>query len=113
MTEQERYRFDLQGYLVVPDALDGEQLAALNALMDERLERDVPPAASTHRFISLLEWGRPYLDLIDNPRVSPYLAELLGERFRLDHDYADVIRAGRGPIGTTLHGGATPYDALY
>lgn len=110
MTEQERYLFDLQGFLVVPDALDAEQLAALNAVLDEHLQAETPPDTRTHRFIGLLGWGKPYTDLIDNPRITPYLEELLGERFRLDHDYADIIRVGKGPIGTTLHGGATPFD---
>jgi len=113
MTEQEIYLFDLQGYLVVPNALSAEEVAALNAIMDEHLARAMEPGAHTHRFGGLLEWGRPYLDLIDNARITPYLTELLGPSFRLDHDYADVIRAGKGPIGTTLHGGATPYNALY
>src|SRR5205823_7751477 len=113
LTEQEKYLFDLQGYLVVPNALDAGEVAALNAIMDDRLARDVSPDAHTHRFGRLLEWGQPYLDLIDHPRIVPYLEELLGPQFRLDHDYADVIRSGKGPIGTTLHGGATPYDALY
>ena len=57
--------------------------------------------------------GQPCIDSIDLPCIVPYLAELLGERFRLDHDYADLIRAGKGPIGTTLHGGATPYDVVH
>ena len=33
-----------------------------------------------------------------------------GHGFRLDHDYADLIRHGKGPIGTKLHGGAVPFD---
>lgn len=110
MTEQERYLFDLQGFLVVPNALDSEQIAALNALMDERLAEEAGTDARTHRFGQVLAWGKPCLDLIDNPRIVPYLSDLLGEQFRLDHDYADVIRSGKGPIGTTLHGGATPFD---
>lgn len=113
MNEQERYLFDLQGFLTVPDALDAGELAALNAGMDSHLAQEAPPDANTHRFIGLLDWGQPYLDLIDNPRILPYLEALLGPNFRLDHDYADVIRSGKGPIGTTLHGGATPYDPLY
>ena len=115
VTDEERYLFDLQGYVVVPDALDAEQLAGLNALMDARLARDAEPGATRHRFYDvgdggLLAWGAPYLALIDNPRVAPLLDEFLGEGWRLDHDYADVIRSGHGPIGATLHGGNTPYD---
>ena len=42
--------------------------------------------------------------------VEPCLQEVLGERFRLDHVYADIICAGTGPIGANLHGGGTPFD---
>lgn len=111
MTEQERFLFDLQGYLVIQNALDATQVAALNALLDDHLAREVAQDATTHRFGRLLTWGQPYLDLIDNPRVLPYLEEVIGRNVRLDHDYADVIRTGRGPIGNTLHGGAITDDA--
>ncbi len=110
MNEHERYLFDLQGYLTVPDALTPGQLRQLNALIDEQIARHMPPERQTHRFGRLLSWGKPCLDLIDNPRITPYLTALLGERFRLDHDYADVIRSGLSPIGATLHGGGTPFD---
>lgn len=110
MNEQERYLFDLQGFLVVPDALTPEQVEELNATMDEHIAAETEPEMRTHRFGRLLSWGSACRNLIDNPRIVPYLEELLGSKFRLDHDYADVIRAGKGPIGTTLHGGATPFD---
>src|ERR1051326_3468493 len=110
MTEQEMYLFDLQGYLTVPNALNAAQLAALNALLDEHLAQEAEQDAPSHRFVGLLGWGKPYRDLIDNSTLVPYLETLLGANFRLDHDYADVIRTGKGPIGTTLHGGSTPHN---
>ena len=110
MTEQERYLFDLQGFLAVPHALDAEEVIELNAVMDEHIAQGTEPDMRTHRFGRLLSWGKAYRDLIDNPRIVPYLEELLGPKFRLDHDYADIIRHGKGPIGTRLHGGATPFD---
>jgi len=113
MTDNERYLFDLQGFLVVPNALDGAWLSELNAILDQHIAECVAPDANTHRFGGLLAWGRPYVDLLDNPVIYPYLEELLGPGFRLDHEYADIIRTGKGPIGTTLHGGATPYDPVY
>lgn len=110
MNQQERFLFDLQGFLVVPNALNAEELARLNAAVDEEIEQNTGPDMRTHRFGGLLARGTTFHFLIDNPRITPYLDELLGENFRLDHDYADVIRTGKGPIGTTLHGGATPFD---
>ena len=109
MNEQERYLFDLQGFLVVPDALSATEVDELNAIMDAKIDANVPADANTYRFFgTLLDWGPAYRSLIDNPRVLPYLETIMGPNFRLDHDYADIIRAGKGPIGTTLHGGAVP-----
>ena len=79
-------------------------------MLDEHIAAECPPDMRTHRFVPLLDWGRDYRDLIDNPAVTPCVAELLGEQFRLDHVYLDVIRSGEGPIGTRLHGGAIPFN---
>ena len=110
MNENEQYLFDLQGYIAVPNALDKEQLEDLNALLDKHIEQECASDRPAHRFGGLLEWGKPYRDLIDNPSIVPYLDVILGERFRLDHLYADLIRSGTSPIGATLHGGGAPFD---
>lgn len=110
MNEQERFLFDLQGYLVVPNALSATDVAHLNAAMDTAIAQETDREMQTHRFGRLLSRGTTYHFLIDHPQITPYLEELLGPNFRLDHEYADVIRTGKGPIGTTLHGGATPFD---
>ena len=109
MNEKEQYLFDLSGYIVIPDALTKQQLAALNSEVDKRIETECGSDMRTHRFASLLDWNSDYRNLIDNKSVTPYLETLLGKGFRLDHEYLDVIRSGKGPIGTRLHGGATPY----
>lgn len=110
MDSTERYLFDLNGYLAVPGVLSADALAAINALMDERISRDVPADATTFRFGDVLDWGHEVRALIDHEPILPYLEEILGTGFRLDHDYADLIRSGKGPIGTKLHGGAVPFD---
>lgn len=111
MNEQEIYLFDLQGYITVPNALSAEQLETLNAIWDEQIEKELTPDTPTHRWGNIIDWGKPYLDLIDQPTIVPYLETILGKNFRLDHDYADLIRSGKSPIGSTLHGGGTPFDA--
>ena len=73
----------------------------------------MPEGETTHRFLDLLNWGKPYQDLVDNPSILTYLAELIGDPLRLDHVYLDVIRSGKGPIGATLHGGATPFSPTH
>jgi ectoine hydroxylase-related dioxygenase (phytanoyl-CoA dioxygenase family) len=110
MTHDEKYFFDLYGYLVVPNALSLEQVAELNAILDTQLAQHPEPNSHTFRFGKLLSWGAPYRRLIANPRITDYLDTLLGNPYRLDHDYLDVIRAGLGPIGATLHGGGATDD---
>lgn len=111
MNEIERYLFDLQGFLVVENALSLQQVADLNDVLDQQVAMHHEQQQPWTRFNHLLNFGKPFCDLIDNPRLTPYLTELLGENFRLDHDYVHIIRqAGTGPIGSELHGGGTPYD---
>lgn len=111
MNDHDLYLFDLQGFLTVPNALSTAQLKELNAILDEHVTQDVPPDAQSHRFGGLLDWGPAYRALINPPSITPYLEAFVNRQFRLDHVYADIIRGGRGPIGTRLHGGATPFDA--
>ncbi|MCY3659276.1 MAG: hypothetical protein OXG36_09675, partial [Caldilineaceae bacterium] len=61
MNGDERYLFDLQGFLVVEDALDANQLTALNDILDRRVEDEVAAEDHTHRFLDLLarlRWAR-------------------------------------------------------
>jgi len=109
MDDKEAYLFDLQGYLVVENALDERQVAQLDAVLEGRIAEDAAQEDSTHRFGGLLEWGKTYRDLIDNPTMVPYLEAVLGDQFRLDHVYLDVIRLGLSPIGANLHGGGAPF----
>ena len=110
MNEEEKYLFDLRGYLSIDGALDNHQLQALNDIWDQHIEDECSVNDTTRRFGQLLEWGQPFIDLIDNPSITPYLEVILGHQFRLDHIYADLIRSGNSPIGSRLHGGGTPFD---
>ena len=108
ITPEERFQFDLEGYLVVPGVLDSRELARLNGLADEVMsgEPDEGGLRSTGR---VSQWGPDFRDLIDHPRILPYLVEWLGPKFRIDHDYCIFMRTGtsRG----SLHGGPSPQSA--
>lgn len=118
MDEYEKYAFDLRGYLVVRNALTPEQVASLSDRLEEaraaseksayyfgsdrtRYATDDAPAWSTP---SMLEWGGAYLDLIDLPSIAPYLQTLLGDHYRLDHDYIKM-HDEEHPGRLYLHGG--------
>jgi len=111
MNDEERYLFDLQGFLVIPHALTVENLATLNATIDDYVGQQADPAKPWLRQDGLLGWGACFRDLIDPEPIAPYLQALLGNGYRLDHDYLHIIhQPGPGPIGSELHGGGTPYD---
>ena len=67
MDQHEKYLYDLQGYITVPDALDADQLRRLNEEVDRHIEAECPSDMTTHRFFDTIDWGGPLLELIDNP----------------------------------------------
>ena len=109
MDEHEAYLFDLEGFLALEGALSASEVAELDDLLETRIQADVPADADTHRFEYPFDWSPAVRRLIDHDRLRPYLETILGEAYRLDHDYADLIRRGKGPIGCFLHGGGTPH----
>lgn len=116
MNEQEKYLFDLRGYVVVKQALSPAQVKDLSDRLETeraieggrlfgsdrtqfRQDEDRAWSAS-----SLLEWGGTYIDLIDLPTIAPYLETLLGTNYRLDHDYIHIVSPdNRAKL--YLHGG--------
>lgn len=108
MTDEERYLFDLNGYLVVKNAVAPAALARLNEWLDGQGERLDPTGKGTIKPGGTLLWGPEFRALLDNPVVLPYLRELLGDGLRLDHEYA--IFSKQENAGLALHGGGAPYD---
>jgi hypothetical protein len=95
--EMMQYQFDLQGYLVIENVLSEAELAVLNALLDEN---NLPEDGKKNRFGSapdgagFLDWGKPFCDLMDHPRILPALRMRLGGSFRLDRLYGMCMDAG-------------------
>ena len=119
--ELQQYLFDLNGYLVVENALSAEEVATLNRLIDEQ---NLPPPDVSPRFGSaptlgssliapetfpesktlagraapvgsgFLNWGKPFCDLLDHPAIMPILRLRLGDAFRLDRLYGMYMRKG-------------------
>ena len=119
--ELQQYLFDLQGYLVIENALSPAEVAALNHLIDEQ---NLPPPEKSPRFGSaptlessllsrrtaadgtlnqaqvaavgagFLDWGKPFCDLLDHPSIMPVLRFRLGDAFRLDRLYGMYMLKG-------------------
>ena len=117
MNDQEKYLFDLRGYLVVKNALTAAEVAALANIFERDTEALNAGFAGSDRghplseesmawsSCSLLDYGGPFLDLVDTPKIIPYLEALLGQHYRLDHDYLKVDRRSGSRHGLYLHGG--------
>ncbi len=101
MTTEEKFLFDLQGYLIIKNVLTDNELDELNAIADGAYPYD--DEESARREAAILHWGEPFKKLIDHPRILPYLVELIGLTVRLDHDYCIFMRKGERRGG--LHGG--------
>ncbi|MBV7335841.1 phytanoyl-CoA dioxygenase family protein [Chloroflexi bacterium TSY] len=108
MNEVERYKFDVQGYLILEDVLTRDEVAELNHLIDSQNLPDPGLETRGARFGNYLTWGALFCTLLDHPTIMPYLKVILGDGFRLDHYYGIYMRAGTERLN--LHGGNTPYD---
>ncbi len=133
MNEEERYLFDLRGYLVVESVLNPEELRELNAYLDTLCWEEQSGSKHVHTGMDkdyvrrgnadplrgpvdlytglLCDWGPAFERLVKHARLHPYLVELLGEQYRLDQQYAILMKRGQETATThELHGGATPYQ---
>lgn len=107
MTPEEKFIFDLDGYLVVKGVLAADEVERLNTLADEAWPGEYDE--NNYRSSNVTTWGKAFLDLVDHPKLIPYFLELLGPKFRIDHDYSIFMRQGGKSGG--LHGG--PYGGVY
>ena len=90
LNDDERARFDAEGYLVVEGALSDAEVTALNAVLD-RL-RDANELASPERYagidqrvlhLGFITLDRAFMDLIDHPRLFPKVWGILGPNIYL------------------------------
>lgn len=102
MTPEEKFTFDLEGYLVVKNVLSQAEIDALNAIADREFP-DPYGETGLKRVSNISQWDRAYQNLFDHPNILPYQVALLGPKFRADHDYCIFMKKG-GQRGN-LHGG--------
>ena len=108
-TDQMRYFFDVNGYVVLPDVLGPEEVDHLNAVLDnQHLPTPGTDIASQRFRDEFLAWDQACRDLIDHAAVLPIITQLCGRHVRLDHAYGIIMSPNTGGLG--LHGGAVPFD---
>ncbi len=106
--ELQQYLFDLQGYLVIHNALGAAEVAELNRLIDAQR---LPSPRESIRFGSaagkhgpdhgFLNWGEPFCRLLDHEAILPILRLRLGDCFRLDRLYG--LRMQKGQTMGSMH----------
>ena len=75
LTPEEKFLFDLQGYLMIKNVLTPAEVAEMNRVADEKFPR--PDGTTGQRTSRVSLWGSPFQALIDHPRIVPYLLELI------------------------------------
>ena len=109
MNEEERYLFDLWGYVVIENVLSTDQLAILNHLIEQRNFPTPTEDIQSQRFGGFFDWEKDaFRHLLNHERITPLLREIIGSKFRLDHAYGILMT--KGNAGGNLHGGGEPYD---
>ena len=129
MSNEEKYFFDLTGYLVVRGALTPEEVAACNAAIDHYADKirarsveggglaggssALQGQTGRLELTGMLGWPPPYREpfrnLLVHPVVVSRLNEMSGKGFRLDHGPL-LIGAEEGTEGHRLHGSGEPFS---
>ncbi len=107
ITQQQKFFFEANGYLIIEEALTAEQLERVRGACDaaEARWRADPELPGVRRWdldqiIGILEYDPVFLEILTNPRVFPVIRDLIGPDINiLDHDYFIT------PEGATIHKG--------
>ena len=110
MTDEQRFIFDVQGYLLVPGVLSKPKIKQMLDEMAGKGLGDAQNDPSKSRFGGFLGWGPLWRDLIDHPKIFPLLVEMMGPYLRIDHAYGMAMRAAGKRGGEGLHNRAGMLD---
>ena len=119
MNDTEKFLFDLQGFLKVPDFLAPAEIDALNAAFDANEDKrgedgnhntggsDALDGRRRGMFAGMLEWEKPHClpfrALLAHKKLIPYLDALFGRGWKMDHS-PFMLCGGKGAEGLILHG---------
>ena len=124
--DDEKYLFDLNGYLVVEGVLAAEEIRLANEAVDRHLplgrlrpsDESLDGGSDALRgevgrgeLNGLLEWDSPWCEpfraMLAHPILVAYLNEMLGPGFRMDHDMF-LLWIDKGAEGFELHRSSGP-----
>ncbi|MCB0086762.1 MAG: hypothetical protein KDE54_02530, partial [Caldilineaceae bacterium] len=70
MNEVAHYKFDVQGYLILPDVLNQDEVAELNRLVDAQNLAEPGLESNDARIGGYLSWGQPFCELLDAAAIK-------------------------------------------
>lgn len=76
--------FEREGYITIPDALSGQQVASLSSAIDDLTARD---PGKIHNVADIFGRHDAFLELLDLPTVLPVITELLGTNIWVNHSH--------------------------
>ena len=76
--------FEQKGYITIPDALSGQQVASLSSAIDDLTARD---PGKIHNVADIFGKHDAFLELLDLPTVLPVITELLGTNIWVNHSH--------------------------
>ena len=122
--DDEKYLFDLNGYIIVRGVLTPEEVKAANDAIDNHesdfVQRNAKELRNAKENTPLygtgpgrkdmgrvMEWGeesKVFKSILAHPKLVPYFHGLLGKGYRMDH-LPFIIAQDEGGEGFQLHGG--------
>ena len=88
MNDEQRFLYDMFGYIVVPGVLTQEQVDLLRSTIGHATEQWEPD----HKHDAPLHWHSIWRDLLDLPTLAPILDDMIGTggrsespTYRIDH----------------------------
>jgi hypothetical protein len=114
MSEQEKFLWDLQGFLVVPQMLTRTETARLNGAFDAMWDArgDCHQTPAYDEFTGMLTWPHPHCEpfreLLAHPKLIPYMNSLFGRGWKLDHHPFMITGDVRTKLSKTGFGAGSP-----
>ncbi|RKU26203.1 hypothetical protein C6499_13895 [Candidatus Poribacteria bacterium] len=126
MNADEKYLFDLNGYLVIKNVLTPEEVTLANEAIDKHNDHarirprdqaldggspELKGEQGRGELGGMLSWEEPWCNpfrhMLAHPTLIPYLNEILGKGFRMDHQMF-LLSMDKGAEGFIFHGSSGP-----
>ncbi len=117
MDDRQKYLFDLQGFLLIENVLSDEECEAAKRKIDgkkkpmEKTPDGYPANGMWFAAGGLFDEGEPFIKLIDHPKITDVLRDIIAPKLRLETAYSFVRLKGCPQF--EMHGGSAGGDVHF